>query len=565
MRPRLLVGLLLLVALGPAFGRSGAAYGQAGDAGLDERTMQLVAPVRAAGRERDSLSALADKAKGRDREQLEEQLWRRQLEVHSGLMAVTRELEKWQQQGLDLTPARAVLAEILKSGWPRYRDQFARRETSTRELLDRRNAAKGAARLEIESQLTAHSDRTARMFRNLVEAMLALERLGVDVRSSREFLVATISAATERTHARIVVLRRERALASDRLKRTPNDAEVRVDLESIEESFNRAIANVDTEIDLLQRLGEDVTAHKVALVVATGRLNASAFEPRVLGGLLAHAQHVVVHTLSARLPVWLFQALLVSAFLVGFSLLSKVVRRLVRRGVQRANVSQLLRDTVTSWSGNLVMMIAVVVVLRQLGVELGPMLAGLGIAGFVLGFALQDTLSNFAAGAMILAYRPFDIGDIVEAAGVVGTVKTMSLVSTTILTFDNQTMIVPNKKMWGDVIRITTAQATRRVDLTFSVGYDEDVEHVERVLQEIVTANAKVLREPESLIKLHRLGESSVDFVVRVWALKDHYWDVYWDLTRAVKIRFDQEKITIPYPQREVHVRSTTAGPADGV
>jgi len=172
----------------------------------------------------------------------------------------------------------------------------------------------------------------------------------------------------------------------------------------------------------------------------------------------------------------------------------------------------------------------------------------------VLGFALQDSLSNFAAGAMILIYRPFDVGDVIEAAGIAGKVSRMSLVSTTILTFDNQTLIVPNNKIWGDVIRNVTAQTIRRVDLVFGIGYADDVEHAESVFRDVVAKHEKVLADPKPTVKLHALGESSVDFIVRPWCRKEDYWDVYWDLTREVKLRFDREGISIPFPQRDVHV-----------
>jgi small conductance mechanosensitive channel len=180
-------------------------------------------------------------------------------------------------------------------------------------------------------------------------------------------------------------------------------------------------------------------------------------------------------------------------------------------------------------------------------------LAGLGVAGFIVGFALQDSLGNFAAGAMILIYRPFDIDDFVEVTGASGLVKKMNLVSTTIATFDNQTLVVPNSKIWGDVIKNVTAQTERRVDLEFGIGYDDDIEHAERVLIETVTAHEKVLDEPEPMIKLHTLGDSSVNFIVRPWTKTEDYWDVYWDLMREVKLRFDREGISIPYPQTDVH------------
>jgi small conductance mechanosensitive channel len=220
----------------------------------------------------------------------------------------------------------------------------------------------------------------------------------------------------------------------------------------------------------------------------------------------------------------------------------------------------MLRDTLIAWSSRVVMAIGVLVAVSQLGFQIGPLLAGLGIAGFIVGFALQDSLANFAAGAMILVYRPFDVGDVIEAATVSGKVSAMSLVSTTIHTFDNQTLIVPNNRIWGDVIRNVTAQRIRRVDLVFGVSYAEDVEHVERVLHDVVAKHPKTLDDPEPMVKLHKLADSAVEFVVRPWVHTEDYWDVYWDLTRDVKMRFDREGISIPFPQRDLHVRSTPAG-----
>jgi small conductance mechanosensitive channel len=199
------------------------------------------------------------------------------------------------------------------------------------------------------------------------------------------------------------------------------------------------------------------------------------------------------------------------------------------------------------------MIFGVLMGLSQLGFQLGPLLAGLGIAGFIVGFALQDSLSNFAAGAMILAYRPYDVGDLIEAAGVFGRVSHMNLVSTTVLTIDNQTLVVPNGKIWGDVIKNVTAQRTRRVDMVFGISYADDVSHAEEVLKAILKEHAKVLADPEPIVRLHELGDSSVNFIVRPWVETDDYWDVYWDVTREVKMRFDREDISIPFPQRDVH------------
>jgi len=421
-------------------------------------------------------------------------------------------------------------------------------------LTEKRNAASSSQRLVIENEISEYSDRTAQMFRDLVEAMLVIEHLGVDIKPQRAFMIDKLQSVAAQTSARLAVLARTEALANASVQRAPADNAARTELDIVSATYDRAVQNLETEIALLEELGSDATALKVALIVNTGQLNAGVFQPRVIVGLLTHWRQHVVHVIATRGAHWLFQALMIALILVGFALVGRLVRNLVRRGVARTTFSYLLKETATSWSYRLVMAIGVVFVLKQLGVELGPMLAGLGIAGFVLGFALQDTFANFAAGAMILAYQPYDVGDVIEAGGAMGTVKKMSLVSTTILTFDNQTLIVPNKKMWGDVIRNITAQARRRVDLMFGVGYEADVAKVEQLLKEIVDADARVLRDPEPVIRLHQLADSSVNFIVRVWTSQASYWDVYWDLTRAAKLRFDAEGIKIPFPQRELHV-----------
>ena len=155
---------------------------------------------------------------------------------------------------------------------------------------------------------------------------------------------------------------------------------------------------------------------------------------------------------------------------------------------------------------------------------------------------------------MILLYKPFDVGDVVDAGGVSGKVSHMSLVNTTFMTFDNQKLVVPNNVIWSSVITNVTAQRTRRVDLVFGISYADDIDKAESVLREIVDSNESVLDDPEPMIKLHELADHSMNFIVRPWVNTDDYWSTYWDLTKAVKQRFDKEGISIPFPQRDVHV-----------
>ena len=159
----------------------------------------------------------------------------------------------------------------------------------------------------------------------------------------------------------------------------------------------------------------------------------------------------------------------------------------------------------------------------------------------------------------MLIYRPFDVSDWVNVAGVLGKVESMNLLSTQLRTPDNQLIIVPNNSVWGDVITNITGITERRVDMVFGIGYGDDIDKAQRILEDIVNSHERVLKEPEAVVKLHELGDSSVNFVCRPWVKPEDYWDVYWDITREVKRRFDAEGVSIPFPQRDVHIYQATS------
>nr|WP_234400195.1 mechanosensitive ion channel family protein [Shewanella marina] len=319
--------------------------------------------------------------------------------------------------------------------------------------------------------------------------------------------------------------------------------------------------NLAKTIDLLDVLKQNTAELKQTLFQVSGDITHDVLNFAVASSLIEQWFNVAQKQLVENGPGLMFKTFIFLLILFTASLLSKVAQRIVAKAVSNSKLkfSKLLQDFFISLSGKAVFTIGLLVALSQLGIELGPLLAGFGIAGVIIGFALQDTLSNFASGMMILIYRPYDVGDLINAAGVTGKVSHMSLVSTTIKTLDNQRLIVPNNKIWGDTINNITAEFQRRVDMTFGIGYSDDIEHAEKVLNEIVHNHPKVLKDPEVTVKLHNLGESSVDFVVRPWTKPEDYWDVYWDITREVKMRFDAEGISIPFPQRDVHIYQTKA------
>lgn len=318
--------------------------------------------------------------------------------------------------------------------------------------------------------------------------------------------------------------------------------------------------SLSTNIELLDALGQNTALLKKTLFSISGDITQDVLNIDVASSLIEQWLNTAKDQAINHGPTLVFKLFIFSLILFVAGLAGKLVKKIVSNTVSNSklNFSKLLQDFFTSLSGKAVFTIGVLIALSQLGIELGPLLAGFGIAGVIIGFALQDTLSNFASGMMILIYRPYDVGDLINAAGVSGRVSHMSLVSTTIKTLDNQRLIIPNNKIWGDTINNITAEHQRRVDMTFGIGYGDSIEQAEAVLKSIVEAHPKVQKVPAPLIKLHVLGESSVDFIVRPWAKPEDYWDVYWDITREVKMRFDAEGISIPFPQRDVHIYQTS-------
>ncbi len=235
---------------------------------------------------------------------------------------------------------------------------------------------------------------------------------------------------------------------------------------------------------------------------------------------------------------------------VGSSLGARIVVGLLQRAKADA--------TVTSFVSSLVrygiLVFAVIAALAKFGVQTASFVAVLGAAGLAVGLALQGSLSNFAAGVLILIFRPFNVGDFVTIGGASGTVVLIGIFTTTLHSPDNQKIVVPNSAVTAGTIVNVTANETRRVDLRASIGYGDDIGKAKEVLEGIVAGHPKVLADPAPVVRVVELGESSVDFVVRPWVNTPDYWDVYFDLTRAIKEEFDKAGICIPFPQRDVHL-----------
>ena len=236
----------------------------------------------------------------------------------------------------------------------------------------------------------------------------------------------------------------------------------------------------------------------------------------------------------------------------------RIIARLVTRGLRNVMQSQEVDKILETFFCNLVywvlMIFVIIAAINQIGVQTTSLIAVMGAAGLAIGLALQGSLANFAAGVLIVMFRPYRVGDFVEAAGIAGVVQQVQILTTVLKTGDNKQIVVPNGQIMGSIITNYSANDTRRVDMTIGVSYDDDLDKVRSTIKELVGADERILKDPECLIAVSELADSSVNFVVRPWVKTADYWGVKFDMTEAIKKRFDKEGISFPYPQQDVHL-----------
>lgn len=240
---------------------------------------------------------------------------------------------------------------------------------------------------------------------------------------------------------------------------------------------------------------------------------------------------------------------------ISFWVLGWVLGKLVDRTLRLTRITaELMRSVIVRTVRRVTVLIGIIVGLAAMDINVGPILAVIGAAGFVIAFALQNTLSNFASGIMIMIYKPFDVGDLITVGGVTGEARSMNLVSTTIATQDNQLLVIPNNTVWQNIITNITGSDIRRVDMLFSIGYDDDIELAQEIMQAALNEHPGVLDDPEPTIAVQNLGAVSVDLICRPWARTEDYWNVYRELTRDVKERFQASGLKPPYLQANLQI-----------
>ena len=424
------------------------------------------------------------------------------------------------------------------------------------ESLARRNDLSGVQLLSEEAFADLLDKHRLSYLGLSTELVLLLEKLDLVNEELREKVVRTLDFYGEELVGVIHIHHHALKLLVARQAAAGTDSDLVQSARFESERLDLAIARLSTVVALLERLDGDTLAMRRVLIEKSGGLALSLVDTAIVSVVLAETRDKLAEWISDNGASSAFSAVLFIGILVLSRFLAGVAKRVTERALRHSDqsISQLLKETLISMTGTVVFLVGLLVALAQVGVSVAPMIAGLGVVGFIVGFALQDTLSNFASGAMILAYRPFDTGDFISAGDAEGTVLKMNLVTTTIVTIENKILIIPNSKIWGGVIMNVTGQKLRRTDMIYRVSYADDVDLVQGILEELIDADERWLDDPEPMVRLKQYSESSIDFMVRAYARTDEFWEAVWALNKSVKKRFDAEGITIPFPQRDVHM-----------
>lgn len=246
-------------------------------------------------------------------------------------------------------------------------------------------------------------------------------------------------------------------------------------------------------------------------------------------------------------------ALAIVVFVVG-RWVAKGLVKVLERLLVRAKVDSMLVEFIGSIASAALLLFVIIAALDMLGVNTTSLIAMLGAAGLAVGLALQGSLQNFASGVLLIIFRPFQVGNYIDAGGISGTVEKITIFNTIMLTPDNREIVVPNGAVYGGTITNFSARETRRVDLVFGIGYGDDIKKARDIMMQTMEADERILKDPAPVVAVSELADSSVNFVVRPWVNASDYWAVKWELTENIKLAFDANGVSIPFPQMDVHM-----------
>lgn len=377
-----------------------------------------------------------------------------------------------------------------------------------------------------------------------LEVSQVYQRFDGLLRGRADDLLARLKVAIEsRDDIEDRIQARERAKESESLI-TP----LRVKLQLAERRVTGVASSLSATADLLDRRGFDASVYRQDIIKSTGEISDKMLDLKVLRGLAADLGEGLRNWFATNGPTILVKILIILATVFMTRLMFRLVWWLLRL-VHLIKLTRLMIQLGNSLVAPIASIVGLFMGLWVIGADPTTLLTGAGVAGVIIGFALQDSLANLAAGFFILATRPFDIDDVIRTGNVVGTVKAMWIANTTVVTFDGRRLLIPNRKIWADIIENRSVEPNRRVDVTVRVGFDEDIDRAIAILKDLVANEERVLKHPEPSIFVGKWADSWVDIEVRPWARNEHWWAMYTDLPRLVALRFREEGIEIPSPR----------------
>ena len=406
-------------------------------------------------------------------------------------------------------------------------------------------------RAALEDKHTKEHKRLEKIYSDLVKNAQSIELIGGDSNQDRSIVIPLIinqadmlSGLIGLENDKLIKLERKLSAVSSESnigKKLLNDIRAQNLLLQIDANRLKTMAT------LLDDLGLDSSLYQKVVIKTGTSLSTSLFNRKVATELFTEWWLQTKKWLSKQAPDLIGKIVTFLAVILIAYLFAVLLRRLLS-GLFRKNfphMSELAKRFIVSTSSKLVVVIGLLLALSNIGIQIGPILAGLGIMGFIVGFAMQDTLANFASGMMILIYRPFDVGDKIQSAGVKGKVSKMNLVSTTIFTSENHQLTLPNKKIWGDIIHNITSQPLQRLDLLFSVPFNANSDTVKEIIADVVERCSNVIKDKPWSVRINELGEAEVRFLARFWVETDDIYEAQWNISEGVKKRFDDEGISL--------------------
>lgn len=518
---------------------------------LLQEHQSLLSKMDQASKDAEQIHQQIEKTTGTEKNALELRFFQYQLNSLDLLADITANLIAQKKAGVDIGDEKAAIREKMLGVGPKI-SRFIANELS--EYERQKNIS------------NEESDEHYLFFKNHIEivdiALKALSRhieqlalLEFNNQHSRAYLTDALAQRAEWLSGSAQITKSRLDVIQEKLLSNSEERALKNEQENIKRKLDLLVVSLRKIIDLMKKAEMETTDYQSIVIQSSGEISSAMLDVDVFKQLFNRWLKKVSSAIENKGVDFILSIVVFLSIVFAFSLLAKLIKKLISKSTYlRAYNSNLLEGMLGSIVSRSIFFIGVLVALSQVGISLGPVLAGLGIAGFIVGFALQDTLSNFASGIMILVYRPYDIGDMVEAASVYGRVSNMSLVSTTIHTIDNQTLVVPNSKIWGDVIKNVTHQQIRRVDLSFQAPLSEDVDRMLGLFRNLLDTCDRVLAEPEMAVELDSIGEYALQFIVRPWVNTEDYWPTYWMLQAEVKRMYDREGIAFPIPERSIHI-----------